>query len=127
MANCKDKIHGHQFVGDVCLNGCGMTQQDVNRLFRGDRKAPEPADPFAGKLNKIKKPEGGMHSQLHYTAREISRGLGEPNKFGQYLGAIKHIGPEMAWMFFSQLKEAKVKNKPALFFYKIKQMRATAK
>lgn len=114
---CAGKTHGHNFIGQVCINGCGMTQQDVNSLFRGDRKAPEQAyNPL-----KIERRGKGMHSKAHYIAREIAEEMGEIKQYKRYLGAVTRAGTEVATQIASEIRQSRgVKNKPALFFWKIK-------
>ena len=71
-------------------------------------------------LSKIKekKPERGIHSQMHALAKEISETFGEPKKFAMYLGIIKNIGLKRAYQTFSKIKQSKnVKTPGKLFVY----------
>jgi len=71
-------------------------------------------------LAKIKKkrPERGIHSQIHALAKEISEYAGEPKKFAMYLGIIKNIGLRRAYQIFSKIKQSKnVKTPGKLFVY----------
>jgi len=67
---------------------------------------------------KGKKPERGIHSQMHALAKEISETFGEPKKFAMYLGIVKNIGLRRAYQLFSKIKQSKnVKTPGRLFVY----------
>ena len=67
---------------------------------------------------KKKKPEHGIHSEIHALAKEISERFGEPKKFAMYLGIIKNIGLKKAYRIFSKVKQSKnVKTPGKLFVY----------
>jgi len=68
-------------------------------------------DKLSGGLTKIeyfvRKPEKGMHSEMHALAKEVSEYCGEPKKFGMYLGIIKNIGLPKAYRIFSEIRQGK--------------------
>ncbi len=71
-------------------------------------------------LAKIKerKPERGIHSQMHALAKEISETFREPKKFAMYLGIIKNIGLKESYRVFSKIKHGKnITNPGKLFVY----------
>lgn len=114
MSNCKGQRFGHNFpfTGSDCLN-CGINQRDLS----GNIKKPELPD-----IAPIRKPVRGMHSDLHYTAKEASEFCGEPRSFGLYLGIIKRIGTSRAWQIMSELKEIPDrKSRARLFMFKSKK------
>lgn len=66
----------------------------------------------------VKKPEQGMHSEMHALAKEISEYCGEPKKFGMYLGIIKNIGLPRTYQIFAEMKQGKdIKTPGKLFLY----------
>lgn len=66
----------------------------------------------------VKKPERGMHSEMHALAKEISEFCGEPKKFGMYLGVIKNMGLSRTYQIFAEMKQAKnIKTPGKLFLY----------
>ncbi len=67
---------------------------------------------------KEKRPERGIHSQMHALAKEISETFGEPKKFAMYLGVIKNIGLRQSYQIFSKIKQSKnITNPGRLFVY----------
>jgi hypothetical protein len=66
----------------------------------------------------IKKPEKGIHTEMHALAKEISEFCGEPKKFAMYLGIIKNMGLPRAYKIFAELRQAKEIETPGkLFLY----------
>lgn len=66
----------------------------------------------------VKKPDKGMHSEMHALAKEISEYCKEPKKFGMYLGIIKNMGLSRAYQVFAELKQGKdIKTPGKLFLY----------
>jgi hypothetical protein len=66
----------------------------------------------------VKKPEKGIHGEMHALAKEVSEFCGEPKKFAMYLGIIKNIGLPRAYRIFAELRQAKeVKTPGKLFLY----------
>ena len=65
---------------------------------------------------KIKKPEQGIHSEMHALAKDISEYCGEPRKFAMYLGIIKNIGIREAYRIFSEIKQNKQVETPGKLF-----------
>lgn len=66
----------------------------------------------------VKKPERGIHSEMHALAKEISEFCGEPKKFAMYLGVIKNIGLPHAYRIFAEMRQAKkIKTPGKLFLY----------
>lgn len=66
----------------------------------------------------VKKPERGIHSEMHALAKEISEFCGEPKKFAMYLGVIKNIGLPRAYRIFAEMRQAKeIKTPGKLFLY----------
>ncbi len=105
-AICYGQKFGHDFnIASGKCNRCGM---DQNELSKGLQKI----EYF------IKKPEHGLHSEMHALAKELSEFCGEPKKFGMYLGVIKNIGLPRSYQIFAQLKQAKeIKTPGKLFLY----------
>lgn len=65
-----------------------------------------------------KKPERGIHSEMHALAKEVSEYCGEPKKFAMYLGVIKNVGLPRAYKIFSEIKQGKdIKTPGKLFLY----------
>ncbi|MEK7153984.1 MAG: hypothetical protein AAB792_00305 [Patescibacteria group bacterium] len=66
----------------------------------------------------VKKPEKGIHTEMHALAKEISEFCGEPEKFAMYLGIIKNVGLPRAYRIFAELRQAKEIETPGkLFLY----------
>src|SRR3989344_2671299 len=65
---------------------------------------------------KIKKPERGIHSEMHALAKEVSEYCGEPRKFAMYLGIIKNIGARESYRIFSEIKQNKQVETPGKLF-----------
>lgn len=108
QALCFGQKFGHNFkkVVEVCAN-CGASQSE---LGGGIQKQ---------KLEYFKKkPEKGIHSEMHALAKEISEYCGEPKKFAMYLGVIKNVGLPRAYKIFSEIKQGKeIKTPGKLFLY----------
>ena len=104
--SCSGKKLGHNFpvAGGKCTQ-CGVDQDELGRQF-------QKIEYF------IKKPEGGIHTEMHALAKEISEFCGEPKKFAMYLGIIKNIGLPRAYRIFAELRQAKEAKTPGkLFLY----------
>ena len=83
------------------------------KVFAGPTKISKELQKF-----KEKKPERGIHSEMHALAKEISEYCGEPKKFAMYLGIIKNIGLRRAYPIFSKIKQSKnIKNPGKIFVY----------
>lgn len=66
----------------------------------------------------VKKPEKGIHSEMHALAKEISEYCRESKKFAMYLGIIKNMGLLRAYRIFAELRQAKeIKTPGKLFLY----------
>lgn len=82
---------------------------------------PQQAEQVNFKEYKIKKPERGIHSEMHALAKEISEYCNEPEKFAMYLGIIKNTGLRRAYRIFAEIKESAkrqtVKTPGKLFVY----------
>lgn len=114
-ASCTGKRFGHNFVGDVCLNGCGMRQSELSHPAA--RPAPAQPDIFAGIADRVM--TTGMHSPEHALAKDVSEWAGEGKSFSKFLGTIKRIGIDRAFMIFSQLRDRahreRINNRGAMF------------
>ncbi len=65
-----------------------------------------------------RKPDWGIHSEIHALAKDISEYCGEPKKFAMYLGIIKRIGKNRAYQIFSEIKQSKdIKSRAKIFMY----------
>ncbi len=71
--------------------------------------------------NLAKNPSKGIHSKIHLAAKEISEFCGEPKKFGMYLGIVKRIGPDAAYMILSEMKQSNLKEPAKFFMWKTKK------
>ena len=62
-----------------------------------------------------------LYSQIQVVAEEISKFVGEPEKFALYAGIIRRIGIGRAYWIFSEVKDAcltgKAKTPAKLFMY----------
>ena len=103
-AICYGKKFGHDFriAGNKCSR-CGIGQS-------------EPGEGLRKIEYFVKKPEHGMHSEMHALAKEISEYCGEPKKFGMYLGVIKNMGLSRAYKIFAELKQSKNIETPGKLF-----------
>lgn len=104
--SCSGKKFGHNFpvAGGKCTR-CGINQDELGRQF-------QKIEYF------VKKPEKGIHTEMHALAKEISEFCGEPKKFAMYLGVIKNIGLPRAYKTFAELRQAKeIKTPGKLFLY----------
>ncbi len=103
---CLGKKVGHNFpvAGGKCTQ-CGVNQDELGRQF-------QKIEYF------VKKPEKGIHTEMHALAKEISEFCGEPKKFAMYLGIIKNIGLPRAYGIFAELRQTKEIETPGkLFLY----------
>ena len=65
-----------------------------------------------------RKPDWGIHSEIHALAKDISEYCHEPKKFALYLGIIKRIGKNRAYQIFSEIKQSKdIKSRAKIFMY----------
>lgn len=103
-ALCFGKKLGHNFpvAGGKCTQ-CGIGQDELGSQF-------QKIEYF------VKKPERGIHTEMHALAKEISEFCGEPKKFGMYLGIIKNIGLPRAYRIFAELRQAKEIETPGKLF-----------
>lgn len=105
-APCSGEKLGHNFpvAGGKCTQ-CGIGQDELSKQF-------QKIEYF------VKKPEKGIHTEMHALAKEISEFCGEPKKFAMYLGIIKNIGLSRAYRIFAELRQAKEVETPGkLFLY----------
>lgn len=108
QALCSGQKFGHNFkrAGGVCVN-CRISQSELSGDFQKQK-----IEYFK------KKPEKGIHSEMHALAKEISEYCGEPKKFAMYLGIIKNTGLPRAYKIFSEIKQGKeIKTPGKLFLY----------
>ncbi len=105
-ASCSGKKLGHNFpVTSGKCTQCGVNQDELGRQF-------QKIEYF------VKKPEKGIHTEMHALAKEISEFCGESKKFAMYLGIIKNIGLPRAYRIFAELRQAKEIETPGkLFLY----------
>lgn len=50
----------------------------------------------------------GIHSYAHEIALEVSAYVGEPKKFGLWLGVVKRVGPGEMLNLLKQMKERNI-------------------
>ena len=104
--SCYGKKIGHNFpvAGGECTQ-CGINQDELGGQF-------QKIEYF------VKKPEKGIHTEMHALAKEISEYCGESKKFAMYLGIIKNVGLPRAYRIFAEIKQSKnVKDRGKLFLY----------
>ena len=72
-----------------------------------------------------KKADRYLHSEAHVLADEITTWMGEPKKFGMYLGVIKRMGVARVRAVFADLKSdtRHVENPRKMFMWLISQKR----